>query len=186
MRPWVNCQLLCLLQMKRRLIQPLLHLQHLQLQLPQQLHQIHPNHRQHHQQLKVQQQQIQQQRKNVHPLQQTSFDKQSSSGTISQEFNSSSNDGYPPKQLVHRKGYSHVSDITDYDFRMNSKTPDFSRDISGGGEDEESSKKKRIVPNFRVVSYMFSIPGWTPTKTDKSSKGNCPLYLYENIHDQEK
>ena len=142
--------------------------------------------RQQDEQLKVQQQQIQQQRKNVHPLQQTSFDKQSSSGTISQEFNSSSNDGYPPKQLVHRKGYSHVSDITDYDFRMNSKTPDFSRDISGGGEDEESSEKKRIVPNFRVVSYMFSIPGWTPTKTDKSSKGNCPLYLYENIHDQEK
>ena len=95
--------------------------------------------------------------------------------------------GYPPKQLVHRKGYSHVSDITDYDFRMNSKTPNFStRDVSGGGEDEESRKKERLIPNFRVVSYMFSVPGWTPTKTDRSSKGSCPLYLYENIHDQEK
>lgn len=132
--------------------------------------------------------QVQQQRqtKNAHPLQQASFDKQSSSGTTSQEFNSSSNDGYPPKQLVHRKGYSHVSDITDYDFRMNSKTPDFStRDVSGGGEEnDESRKKERLVPNFRVVSYMFSIPGWEPTKIDRSSKGNCPLYLYENIHEE--
>jgi len=142
--------------------------------------------RQQDEQLQVQQQQQQKLTKNVHPLQQTSFDKQSSSGTISQEFNSSSNnDGnYPPKQLVHRKGYSHVSDITDYDFRMNSKTPDFStRDVSGGGENEESSKT-RLVPNFRVVSYMFSIPGWKPSKIDRSSKGNCPLYLYENIHDE--
>jgi len=129
--------------------------------------------------------QVQQQRqtKNAHPLQQASFDKQSSSCTISQEYNSSS-EGCPPKQLVHRKGYSHVSDITDYDFRMNSKTPDFSRDVSGGGGggEDESSRKERLVPNFRVVSYMFSIPGWEPTKIDRSSKGNCPLYLYENIH----
>ena len=135
-----------------------------------------------------QDEQQQQQRKNVHPLQQASFDKQSSSGGISQEFNSSSsnNDGnYPPKQLVHRKRCSHVSDITDYDFRMNSKTPDFStRDVSGG--EGETEWKERLVPNFRVVSYMFSVPGWTPTKTDRSSKGSCPLYLYENIHDQEK
>mmetsp|Transcript_39132 Transcript_39132/g.82301 ORF Transcript_39132/g.82301 Transcript_39132/m.82301 type:complete len:272 (+) Transcript_39132:3-818(+) len=43
-----------------------------------------------------------------------------------------------------------------------------------------------IIPSFRVVSYMFSIPGWTPTKVDRSSKGNCPLYLYENIHEEEE
>ena len=58
---------------------------------------------------------------------------------------------------------------------------------SGGGEEnDESRKKERLIPNFRVVSYMFSIPGWRATKIDKSSKGSCPLYLYENIHDEEK
>ena len=41
------------------------------------------------------------------------------------------------------------------------------------------------IPSFRVVSYMFSIPGWTPSIVDRSSKGGCPLYLYENIHEEE-
>ena len=45
-------------------------------------------------------------------------------------------------------------------------------------------EKETIVPSFRVVSYMFSIPGWTPAVVDRSSKGQCPLYLYENIHDE--
>ena len=45
-------------------------------------------------------------------------------------------------------------------------------------------EKETIVPSFRVVSYMFSIPGWTPAVVDRSSKGQCPLYLYETIHDE--
>lgn len=31
---------------------------------------------------------------------------------------------------------------------------------------------------FRVVSYMFSIPPWKPTKVDRTTKGECPVYLY--------
>lgn len=31
---------------------------------------------------------------------------------------------------------------------------------------------------FRVVSYMFSVPGWNPTKIDRTTKGECPVYLY--------
>ena len=38
---------------------------------------------------------------------------------------------------------------------------------------------------FRVASYMFSIPGWTPTIVDRSSKGGCSVFLYENIHEEE-
>lgn len=74
-------------------------------------------------------------------------------------------------QQSHRKDYSHVSDITDYDFLRASQVA------------EEAIEKKipSIPPAFRVVSYMFAIPGWTPTKVDVSSKGGCPLYLYENV-----
>ena len=35
--------------------------------------------------------------------------------------------------------------------------------------------------SFRVVSYMFSIPGWKPTIVDTSSKGGCALHYYEDI-----
>jgi len=38
-----------------------------------------------------------------------------------------------------------------------------------------------IIPKFRIVSYMFRIPGWKPAKVDRSSKGGCPLYLYEDM-----
>lgn len=74
-------------------------------------------------------------------------------------------------QQSHRKDYSHVSDITDYDFLRASHVAD-----------EAIGKKiPSIPPAFRVVSYMFAIPGWTPTKVDISSKGGCPIYLYENV-----
>ena len=76
-------------------------------------------------------------------------------------------------QQTHRKDYSHVSDITDYDFLRTTH------------HESEATIEKRtqqaIPPDFRVVSYMFSIPGWTPSKVDRSSKGGCPLYLYENV-----
>lgn len=77
-------------------------------------------------------------------------------------------------QLTHRKDYSHVSDITDYDFYRTAQGID-------------AAAEKRITscpPAFRVVSYMFSIPGWTPTKVDRSSKGGCPLYLYEKVTEE--
>ena len=109
----------------------------------------------------------------------------------------------------------HISDITDVDFITSSRTTSLGRivdranDYDGGGLDdyvEQAAGLDRIVPttavattmpngdddgnnsmipSFRVVSYMFSIPGWKPTTVDRSSKGSCPLYLYENIHEME-
>jgi precorrin-6B methylase 2 len=33
---------------------------------------------------------------------------------------------------------------------------------------------------FRIVSYMFRIPDWEePTRINRETKGECPLYLYE-------
>jgi hypothetical protein len=46
-------------------------------------------------------------------------------------------------------------------------------------------ESEMIIPSFRVVSYMFQIPGWTPVTVDRSSKGQCPLFLYENIHEED-
>jgi SAM-dependent methyltransferase len=37
-------------------------------------------------------------------------------------------------------------------------------------------KQKR---SFRVLSYMFKIHDWEPTVKDTTSKGGCPVYLYE-------
>ena len=116
----------------------------------------------------------------------------------------------PPRQR-RKRGDSHVSDITEDSFyrtrtsleRMglgNINTMEVLRIL----HEEESygltvprlvsstpqpqtlpkKEKETIVPSFRVVSYMFSIPGWTPAVVDRSSKGQCPLYLYENIHDE--
>lgn len=73
-------------------------------------------------------------------------------------------------QQTHRKDYSHVSDITDYDFIR----------VAHGSDVATDQKTTPSLPPFRVVSYMFSISGWTPTKVDRSSKGACPLYLYES------
>ena len=73
-------------------------------------------------------------------------------------------------QQTHRKDYSHVSDITDYDFFR----------VAHGSDATTDQKTTPSPPPFRVVSYMFSISGWTPTKVDRSSKGACPLYLYES------
>jgi len=40
-------------------------------------------------------------------------------------------------------------------------------------DDDENDK-----PLLRIVSYMFSIPGWDPIHVDRSTKGECPVYLY--------
>lgn len=44
-----------------------------------------------------------------------------------------------------------------------------------------NTHRDAIIPKFRIVSYMFRIPGWKPAKVDRSSKGGCPLYLYEDV-----
>ena len=94
-----------------------------------------------------------------------------------------------PRQLVHKKGashVSHVSDITDCDFLRSRESLDMPKTLAeeeGAGATAEDVLPE--IPPFRVASYMFSVPGWTPTKVDRSGKGQCPVYLYENIHGQE-
>jgi len=118
-----------------------------------------------------------------------------------------------PQQRHRKRGDSHVSDITDDTFCNFTRTslegigPEVLKilheDGSNGVMTEEpklvSSIKKKmqimkktmieesemISPSFRVVSYMFQIPGWTPVTVDTSSKGQCPLYLYEDIHEED-
>jgi precorrin-6B methylase 2 len=41
-----------------------------------------------------------------------------------------------------------------------------------------ADKRRRTNKPFRVVSYMFRIPGWNPANIDRTTKGNCPLFLY--------
>jgi len=108
-----------------------------------------------------------------------------------------------PRQLVHRKGFSHVSDITDCDFRGGGSRelldeslleilehpPIGENDVGrrvGGENIGKGGIDNGVIPPFRVGSYMFSIGGWTPSKIDRSSKGGCPIYLYENIHEEER
>lgn len=54
----------------------------------------------------------------------------------------------------------------------------------GSSATQEEENATIDSPPFRVVSYMFSIPGWTPARVDRSSKGGCALFLYENIHQE--
>lgn len=39
--------------------------------------------------------------------------------------------------------------------------------------------RRRQARKLRVLSYMFKIHSWEPTMVDKTSKGECPIYLYE-------
>mmetsp|Transcript_15352 Transcript_15352/g.33170 ORF Transcript_15352/g.33170 Transcript_15352/m.33170 type:complete len:657 (+) Transcript_15352:105-2075(+) len=145
-----------------------------------------------------------------------------------EEFNPRPLEFMPMPRTIgtHRKGSSHVSDITDYDFRSRTDYDFRVRGLSdldhvndctalpgdinvNESEEEESdnldenylvhahsSIKKNVstistlsqttprhetIPSLRIVSYMFSVPGWEPTKVDKSSKGGCPLYYYEDV-----
>eukprot|EP00571_Detonula_confervacea_P014400 CAMPEP_0172302500 /NCGR_PEP_ID=MMETSP1058-20130122/4196_1 /TAXON_ID=83371 /ORGANISM="Detonula confervacea, Strain CCMP 353" /LENGTH=663 /DNA_ID=CAMNT_0013013007 /DNA_START=68 /DNA_END=2059 /DNA_ORIENTATION=- len=140
------------------------------------------------QQEKEQKQRQQQQLKQPHPLQQYPLhETENLNNTSSTEYYGES---FPlPRQLVHRKGYSHLSDITDYDFRTSNSSStnnSLQRTILEESDDDGVVPigNENFIPSFRVVSYMFSIPGWTPVKVDRSSKGSCPLYLYENIHEE--
>eukprot|EP00579_Thalassiosira_antarctica_P013873 CAMPEP_0201932496 /NCGR_PEP_ID=MMETSP0903-20130614/29637_1 /ASSEMBLY_ACC=CAM_ASM_000552 /TAXON_ID=420261 /ORGANISM="Thalassiosira antarctica, Strain CCMP982" /LENGTH=632 /DNA_ID=CAMNT_0048472143 /DNA_START=144 /DNA_END=2042 /DNA_ORIENTATION=+ len=160
-----------------------------------------------HQQKQHHNHQQQQQRRDYmlhHPLQQQSLlEKEKENTTIKDDGGESC----PlPRQLIHRKGFSHMSDITDYDFRttmgfshMSDITDyDFRNSKGSMGDiqegnvsnmqrttlDEKEVALRDTIPSFRVVSYMFSIPGWTPAKVDRSSKGGCSLFLYENIHEE--
>mmetsp|Transcript_35650 Transcript_35650/g.65985 ORF Transcript_35650/g.65985 Transcript_35650/m.65985 type:complete len:750 (+) Transcript_35650:90-2339(+) len=131
-----------------------------------------------------------------HPLQQQPLREfENSAGVIDAEDGTSC----PlPRQLVHRKDFSHASDVTDCDFF---RTGSIEANHGGGMEGiREISNAMQMtlfdeggdvtvpkdveIPSFRVVSYMFSIPGWTPAKVDRSSKGGCALYLYENVHEE--
>ena len=162
------------------------------------------------QQLLQQQQQHQEieakQQHPLHPLRQlqqhTLIEKESSGTSTAEETNDDDECPFPPTHLgVHRKGNSHLSDITDYDFGPTHghdfRTLESIADEGESGEEVSPSQSLElnsgsnngvvvVPPPFRVVSYMFSIPGWSPTKVDKSSKGSCPLYLYEKIHEEEK
>lgn len=40
-------------------------------------------------------------------------------------------------------------------------------------------RRKQEGRNFRILSYMFKIPEWDPALVDRTSKGSCPIYLYE-------
>jgi hypothetical protein len=44
----------------------------------------------------------------------------------------------------------------------------------------EATAQRRREANvpFRVVSYMFRIPGWEPAIVDRTTKGDCAVYLY--------
>lgn len=46
-------------------------------------------------------------------------------------------------------------------------------------------RRKSQKRNFRILSYMFKIPEWDPAVVDKSSKGSCPMYLYEFLYEEE-
>lgn len=48
---------------------------------------------------------------------------------------------------------------------------------SGKGNDANDTRSHRKV---RVVSYMFSIKGWEPVCIDRTTRGECALYLYES------
>lgn len=45
-------------------------------------------------------------------------------------------------------------------------------------EDRRGGSSRRNV--FRVVSYMFRIPGWTPVAMREHAGGCCKIYLYDN------
>jgi hypothetical protein len=40
-------------------------------------------------------------------------------------------------------------------------------------------RRKKEKRDFRILSYMFKIHEWEPTMVDRTSKGDCPIYLYD-------
>lgn len=55
------------------------------------------------------------------------------------------------------------------------------RELEEKASDGSPCASSQLTPRFRVVSYMFSIPGWDSVAVDTSSKGGCPLYYYEDV-----
>lgn len=41
-----------------------------------------------------------------------------------------------------------------------------------------SQQRQHEGRSFRVVSYMFKMPEWEPDEVDRTTKGDCPVYLY--------
>jgi hypothetical protein len=41
--------------------------------------------------------------------------------------------------------------------------------------DQHKAERRR----FRVVTYMFHVPGWEPTEVNRNTKAGSPVYLYE-------
>ena len=100
-----------------------------------------------------------------------------------------------PTGLAHCHRESNISELTDLDFRTRTGALDEyeCRRRRQDGQDGRPSPRRHEgppggeeVPKFRVVSYMFSLPGWKPKRVDRrGSKGGCPLFLYEDIHLEE-
>jgi SAM-dependent methyltransferase len=40
---------------------------------------------------------------------------------------------------------------------------------------EERTRARR---SFRIVTYMFSLRGWEPSRVERTKRGQCPVYLY--------
>jgi hypothetical protein len=40
-------------------------------------------------------------------------------------------------------------------------------------------RRREEKRDFRILSYMFKIHEWEPTIVDRTSKGDCPIYLYD-------
>jgi len=109
---------------------------------------------------------------------------------------SNSTESSTPTRLTHCHKESIVSELTDFDFRTRTSVLD-EYEYRNRRQSERSSPRRHRgaserppggeeIPKFRVVSYMFSLPGWKPKRVDKKgSKGGCPLYLYEDIHLEE-
>ena len=40
-------------------------------------------------------------------------------------------------------------------------------------------RRREEKRDFRILSYMFKVHEWEPTIVDRTSKGDCPIYLYD-------
>ena len=91
---------------------------------------------------------------------------------LSESTNSST-----PMRLTHCRKESSVSELTDFDFRTRTSALD-EYEYRHRRQNERLSPGRHVgaverplrgeeIPKFRVVSYMFSLPGWTPKRVDK-------------------
>ena len=45
--------------------------------------------------------------------------------------------------------------------------------------DKVVARRSELGERFRVVAYMFHIPGWEPTVVNRNTKAGSPVYLYD-------